>query len=320
MYHASLRPSYQFPFPVFSIGNLALGGAGKTPVALWVLKNLERNKKKPIIALRGYKGKYEKSQKVLKACDRFSANAELFGDEAILYARNLERTDILVGANRVDNINNYLLNNNPDCLVLDDGYQHLKISREHNILVFDCSLPLASYVAPPLGYLREGLNAARDADFVIFNKVDQIHAHRLDEFKKKIFPHMASGTPYAECYYESLGLFNYNDEQLFSLEDCKNLNSYVVSGIASQRPFLKSLEHLKINIFDSSTLPDHHKYTQDEWDQLLLLAEQMKCQLVTTEKDLVKIPKRPEFLGVSYLKIDLKFQFGEKELREFLQF
>ena len=150
-YKTEIIKSHEFEVPVISIGNLTFGGTGKTPFTMWISRFFNDLDKKVVILTRGYKGKLEHKSGIIRSSNKFGHNPFEYGDEPLLMARRLDKTSIIVGKRRADNLKYYFNKERPDIVLLDDGHQHLKIKRSLNIVLFDCLIPMKSYKVAPLG-------------------------------------------------------------------------------------------------------------------------------------------------------------------------
>ena len=162
-----------FEVPIISVGNLTFGGPGKTPFTLWLADYVHGQGKKVMILIRGYKGRLENSCGILRSGGRIGHNPTDYGDEAVLAAGRTQNTAIVVGRKRSENLAHYFEEERPDVVLLDDGHQHLKLARNLNIVLFDLLMPLDSYRTAPMGYMREGFSALREAGAVVLAKTDQ---------------------------------------------------------------------------------------------------------------------------------------------------
>ena len=148
-----------------SVGNIVMGGSGKTPFLKWILKNLPQ-KCCVLISSRGHKSKSETIGKIINSGERFSAKE--IGDENIEILRSLKNGTIAVGKNRVEQISKCIRDKSFSYLFLDDGFQHMKIGRDINVVLFNSLLEYEKLKVFPRGYLREGVGSLYEADIIIF--------------------------------------------------------------------------------------------------------------------------------------------------------
>ncbi|MBI2519409.1 MAG: tetraacyldisaccharide 4'-kinase [Bdellovibrio sp.] len=309
---------FQFKVPIISVGNLSFGGTGKTPFTLWLGKFLEAKQKKVMILTRGYKGRLEGQQGILHSGRRLGFNPQEFGDEALLFAMNLKHASIVIGKNRSQNLIDYFPSEKPDVVLLDDGHQHLKLARDLNIVLFDAVLPLSSYQVAPLGYLREGPTALRDADIVIINRSDLVPGAKIEALQSMIKKYISPTVPIGLIGYQSTGLFNSRGELAYPTSSFAGLRVFAMAGVASPESFFKTLQNYEMNLVGVGSYPDHHFYTSEEISKVLSKANDQNAIVVVTEKDIVKIRHLVNDLPIYYLGIEIKFYDQEEKIKEMI--
>lgn len=301
-----------FQVPIISIGNLTFGGTGKTPFTLWLAEYLHKKNKKVMILMRGYKGKLEHSSGIIHSGKLMTPDPVDYGDEALLFARRLENATIIVGKNRSQNLGFYFPKIEPDVVLLDDGHQHIKIKRKLNILLFDAMMPLHRYRVAPLGYMREGFQALKDADLVIIGKADIAGLEKIQALKKFLQPHLPLGVEFAEMGFRPNGFYNAANDLVLSVDKIKGQKVIGVAGVANPQSFFKLLEDLGAEVLVTEAFPDHHYFKPDEINALLAYAKNEDALLVTTEKDMVRIKKIVEDDSIVFLEVDVHFLSGEE--------
>ena len=158
--------------PVISVGNLTVGGTGKTPVVDLLTRELQRRKIKPAILSRGYGRKNNNTQKRLRFCENKHADHDLFGDEPYMLAMRNPEVPVYVDSSRKAAADSAEKHDNPDVLVLDDAYQHLAIHRDLNLLLIDAEHGLENRNLIPYGNLREPASQWIRADAIIVTKAN----------------------------------------------------------------------------------------------------------------------------------------------------
>lgn len=318
-YDYGILKQYSFHVPVISIGNLTFGGTGKTPFTLWLAKFLATENKKVMILMRGYKGKLEHEGGVLEAGKKINPDPYIYGDEALLYARQLENASIVVGKKRSENLSYFFPKYEPDVVLLDDGHQHIKIKRKLNILLFDALTPLTDYQVAPLGRMREGFHALKDADFVAIGRADQVTPAELETLKKFLIPHLPPNVEIAETGHCPNGLFDLAGNLRYQVSELPNLKIIAVAGIGNPVSFYKLLEKLGAKIVMKETFPDHHFFKLEEIKEILAIAKKENAIIVTTEKDVVRMKKIINDDSIFYLGVDLKFFTGEENMKNMIR-
>ena len=308
-----------FLVPVISIGNLTFGGTGKTPFTLWLAKYLQSKNKKVMILMRGYKGKLEDTGGFIDSDKAMSPDPEIYGDEALLYARRLNNASIVVGKKRSENLSFYFPKVEPDVVLLDDGHQHIKIKRKLNIVLFDATMPLIKYKVAPFGYMREGFQALKDADLIVIGKADIAGAKKVENLKKFIGPHLPFGVEFTEIGFKPNGFYNHANDLVLTVDQIRGKKVICLAGIANPKPFFKLIDDLGAEILVMESFPDHHFFKLDEINALLSYAKSEDAYLITTEKDMVRIRKVIEDESILFLEIDVDFINGKDECLKIIE-
>ncbi len=305
---------------VISVGNITLGGTGKTPLVIYLAEKLKEKNKKVAILSRGYKRK-KKEMVELTQKTRKRINWEDVGDEPYLLAERLSGVPIMVSKHR--NISGQYATEKlgSEFLILDDGFQHQKLFRNLDIVVIDSVNPFRNGRLLPAGTLREPLTSLRRADVFVLTKTDQ--ASNTDELVQ-ILKRYNPKTPIVESIHQIRSiekLFNGSEVNLKDVEDKKAL---VFSGIGNPLSFENSLRQLKIQILKHRIFRDHFPYRGKDISTLQEEAKNKDADfIITTEKDSVRIPlinesEIPSQAGLDIpfyvLKIDLKITRGEEIL------
>jgi tetraacyldisaccharide 4'-kinase len=307
-----------FKVPIISVGNLSFGGTGKTPTIVWLAEWLIEKGLTPVVLTRGYKGQLEHSSGLLKSGQKFRLNPFDYGDEPLMISNKMSKGAVIVGKNRGANLLKYFAEVMPDVVLLDDGFQHLQIYRSFNIVLFDATMPLNLYKVAPLGYLREGLTALKDADAIVISRADMVTEEKKRKLIATISEHIHHSPSMAFTRYRPLGVFDVHDKYIFSVHELKGLRTIAVTAIASPDGFYKYLESFGVEITEKVSFPDHYFFTPEDVNELLVKASQQSAIILCSEKDIVKM-KRVSLDGrILYTKVKVEFIGGEKELLDAL--
>lgn len=286
MFDYGLIKSYSFSFPVISIGNISVGGTGKTPHTEYVIRLLKGNYKIAVLS-RGYGRK-------TKGFYRYDKNATALtiGDEPFQLAKKFPSIEIAVDEKRVHGINTLTKYENFDAVILDDAFQHRRVKPSLNILIVDYNRNILDDCMLPAGRLREWANNRKRADIIIVSKCPQnikgvemqVLAEELRTSAKQeiFFTAIRYGTPYC------LGK---NDIALNLKELNKDDSVILLSGIASPKQMYNYISSYTDNI-ELLEYGDHHIYTQDEiniLDKKLLNITSRRRYIITTEKDAARL-------------------------------
>lgn len=291
---------------VISIGNITVGGSGKTPTVIYVTNVLKNAGKKVGILSRGY---MRNSKGYLLVADEKNVltDVDKSGDETFLVAEEC-KVPAAVAERRVDGASKFLNDVKLDIIVLDDAYQHRWIERDLNILIFDQRFMQKTESMDqkllPLGIMREPFSAVDRADIIIinrkFNEKKEIPAKLKQYFEgKKIYT----------AYYETSGIHDVKNHQHYEVSDFKGQKSLVVCGIARPFSFLKVLENNGIDFTNKLLFADHKNYSHKEVETIRKKFYSTNAHSVlTTQKDAVKLTrysKELDDIDIFYLKIDL---------------
>ncbi len=282
-YALGLKKPKRLPCPVISVGNITVGGTGKTPLVMALAKGLMDRGIPVAILSRGYKGK--KASGPLVGDGRIvSLSPEESGDEPFLMAKSLKDIPVFVAKDRFATGRMALQRFNVRGLLLDDGYQHLRLYRDLNILLVDSHVGFGDQHLLPRGILREPLPYLRRANLFLLTKVEDPEECRSLETTLRDFQ---PSSPIFHSHYEPIGLIGLAEEweELHSL---KGKRALVFSGIANPVYFSSLVKKCGMEIVKEISFPDHHFYTAKD---LASLEKEGKGTdwFVTTEKDMVKL-------------------------------
>lgn len=305
-----------FKVPVISVGNLSFGGTGKTPTIVWLAEWLISKNLTPVVLTRGYKGQLEHSSGLLKSGQKFRLNPFDYGDEPLMISNKMSRGAVIVGKKRAENLIKYFSEVRPDVVLLDDGFQHLQIYRGFNIVLFDATMALNLYKVAPLGYLREGLSALKDADAIVISRADMVTSEKLSKLVAMISEHYHHRPVMALTKYQPLGVFDVHDKFILSIEQLRGLRAIAVTAIASPESFYKYLDSFGVEITEKVSFPDHYFFTPEDVNELLIKASQQSAIILCSEKDMVKMKRVSLDSRILFTKVKVDFLSGEAELLE----
>lgn len=286
LYFKGIFKVAKLPCPVISIGNLTLGGTGKTTLLMTIAKRLKQRGICVAILTRGYRGKMSQGYILKNDEEEIKFSPELAGDEPFLMAKNLNGIPIFIGRDRLKNGLMAIKYFSPSCFLIDDGFQYLKLYRDVNILLIDSLMEFGDGHIFPSGILREPLSQLKRADIFLITKV--INPESLWKLKETIL----KIKPYSKIFYshyEPICLIGPNGE-IRGVRSFIGKNVIGLSGIGNPGYFSYLLRKCGMNLKYEIIFPDHHFYTMKD---LTIIEEKIKevdC-IVTTEKDMVKLIK-----------------------------
>jgi tetraacyldisaccharide 4'-kinase len=269
-YRCGVAAGARLPVPVVVIGNITVGGTGKTPLALWLVEFLRRRGRTPGIVCRGYGGRTRAPQRVLPESDPL-----VCGDEAVLLARR-SGCEVWIGVDRVAAARS-LLAAQPACdvVVSDDGLQHYALARDIEICVVDAARGFGNGWLLPGGPLREAPSRLAAVDAVVVNGVEGCEPHSS-------ISRLPGSAAHFTMLLKGREFRNLLDpSQVVSAEHFRNLSVHAIAGIGNPQRFFRHLQGLGLE-FTAHAFPDHHAYRASD------IAFPDANAIVMTEKDAVK--------------------------------
>ena len=305
-----LKKVFSSPAYTISVGNLSLGGSGKTPMVEFVAQELSLKKLSPVIISRGYKRKSDKNLMVSDEGGLLS-NITISGDEPYMLAKSLPGIPVWVGKKSQILFSAYK-QSRPKTIILDDGFQTAYIKKNLDILLVDTSVDLEHYQLVPRGQLREPLSAINRANIIIFTKCN-FGGENINKIKQLISFHLYNKkTPtFSSNYVLSLKRFKKN--KLFFVQ--KKFSEPVVAfcGIANSSIFEKEVSRLSGGVFAFLQFSDHHKYCNTD---VLVIKQKINeigaKTIITTKKDLFKI--KNSFPGCDLFILDVEHEIINKKI------
>ncbi len=301
LYRHQILLSEESPVPAIDIGNLAVGGTGKTPHTQYVIGLLKRDFHVAMLS-RGY-GRASRGYQSVKQSDSTHINAETFGDEPFMTHCRFPDLPLAVDGNRAEGVRS-LLDENPDVevVVLDDAYQHLSFQPTFHVLLTEYNRPYRPDMPMPVGKLREFPRAARFADVVVVTKVPENANTDESKWRYQLRLKPRQHLFFTRFRYEPLVPVT-EVAQKMDIQSVQDM--IVLTGIAHPKPLLAHLEK-RYRIVRHYAFPDHHAYTEKEIQSIYNQYFDNignKCILVTTEKDWMRLQSERLINIVSLLPV-----------------
>ena len=283
-YLQNLQLSWKPDIPLIVVGNIVVGGSGKTPFVIWLSKLLEDQGYKPGIVSRGYGSKSNQYPLIIDNDSRVADS----GDEPLIIHRNTNRP-VCVSPNRTEAVKKLLQETDADIIISDDGLQHYKLNRDIEIIVFDGLRGIGNNLCLPAGPLREPLERTKDADFIVSStkrlEIDEIHEDCL-------------------MTYKPLEWVRLSDNKRFPANDWPLSRSvHAVAGIGNPSKFYSTLSSLGLNIMEHS-FPDHYQFKEEDLDF------EDNHPILMTEKDAVRCMDMNN-KNLWYLSIEAEIKDGD---------
>ena len=300
--------------PVISVGNITTAGTGKTPLVEWIAQALAADGKRVCILTRGY-GRSNPDRRVLVSDGQtvFSTAAEA-GDEAFLLARKLEGVAAVISdANRISAGKGAIEHLKADCFILDDGFQHLRIARDLNIVTIDATNPWGGRNLLPYGRLREPLSGLSRADCIVITRTDQ--AGSVQTLSSEL-TQLTGGCPQFLSHMQRVRIAPLaNSSQLLPLPQ----RTAAFCAVGNPESFFQELRDEGHELSLIKAFRDHHRYTQKDIDSLIHDAKETGAEtLITTAKDAVKLDSLAFEMPCYVLEIEIHIEKSE-ELRTIIR-
>jgi tetraacyldisaccharide 4'-kinase len=278
----------RLPVLVLSVGNLTLGGTGKTPVVIVLADWLLAQGKRVAILSRGYRRTSTTQYLLVSNGEHLLVGPQEAGDEPFLIAQRCPRAIVAVGADRYE-LGDWVLDRFPiDCLILDDGFQHRGLYRDVNLLLVDATDAAGLAALVPAGRLREPLQAAARATAIIVTRADV--QTQVNEVCRRLQATLGSMPDPIQTVFRPEILVSVMTGVSKPISWSKGKTALLCSGVGHAGSFRALVERIGIRILDQVAYVDHHAYTSQDVERLRARAAELKAELVvTTEKDVCKL-------------------------------
>ncbi len=292
LYDTGFLKSESYDFPVIAVGNLNMGGTGKSPMIEYLLKILSKNNKVATLS-RGYK-RESKGFQLVKAEDK----ANKAGDEPLQFKNKYPEAIVAVDANRRQGIAE-LMQFSPDVILLDDAFQHRRVEAGFYILLTAYGDLYLDDLVLPAGNLRESSSGAGRANIIVVTKCPpNLEVAEMDRIKRKLKPCLGQSVFFSTIQYSGKII---SSEKSIELENIKESEFVLVTGIANPKPLLEFLKSNNIQL-EHYKFPDHHNFSEKEIDEL-----SKESRILTTEKDYMRLKDKLPLNKLYYLPIEIEF-------------
>lgn len=326
MYDMGIKKKEKLDCCVISIGNITVGGTGKTPTAQKMADLIKRMGYRVVILNRGYRSHWDKEIGVVSDGNKIFMTAYEAGDEAYLMAKTLPGIPVVIGKNRAITGKYAVEKLNAEVIIMDDGYQHWHLERDLDVVLVDTLNMFGNGCVLPRGMLREPLENLNRGDLFLLTKTDQSSVLSRMQLRKTIERYNAKA-PVVESVHHPKNFVEIADwykgitQNHMDLSELEGKNVMVFSAIGNPSSFEQTLSSIGLNIKEAVRYPDHHDYGMLEMQYILERASSHKAvAMITTSKDAVKIPT--EFIYSSreiplyILNMDIQVTDGFEEFKE----
>jgi tetraacyldisaccharide 4'-kinase len=292
LYDGGALKQQKLPRPVISIGNLTMGGTGKTPTVIFIAHLLKDHGHRPAVLSRGYGGSAHSPVNVVSDGNRILMGWREAGDEPILIARAAPGIPVLTGSRRLLTGRAAVETFGADVLILDDAFQHRSLFRDIDMVLLDAARPFGNGFLLPRGPLREPPDSLRRADILL----------RTGEAENEEPLQEAASLPSFRAMHKPQGLVAGGTERIEAVSALLGQKVFAFAGIGSPEAFRRSLTELGAVVVGFRVFADHRPYDLSDIEKLRRVAAKSgAARIVTTEKDGIRLVDFPDFLAELFL-------------------
>jgi tetraacyldisaccharide 4'-kinase len=300
LYSMGLLRARKVNAAVISVGNLTVGGTGKTPLVVWLCRTVRQRQRRCVILTRGYK-----TQKM----------GELSDEPAMLAARCPD-VSVVVNPNRVAGAKRAIGDHGAEVLILDDGFQHRRLARDIDIVTIDATLPFGYGRLLPAGLLREPIAGLQRASAVVVTRCDQVSEERLAQIERQV----RQANPdviVARSIHAPVNAATCGGTEI-GLEDLRGKRVYAFCGLGNPEAFFDTVRHIGCVLLGRRSFDDHYAYTSESLGEIRRQAKDHSADyIVTTQKDWTKIAclmPLEDAPPIVYLAVEMEFITGVEQL------
>lgn len=316
LYDRNILNEIRLSCPVISVGNLTVGGTGKTPCVIMLAQMLRENGFRPAVISRGYKAQGVKSVNIVSDGHAILLPEEIAGDEPWLMAKFLGGIPVITGPQRVLTGSVAVEKFGADVLICDDAMQHRRIFRDINLVLMDPNTLKPGNRVLPRGRLREPVSGIKRASAVLLTRVDE--NVMMDNKIARLIE--TENIPVFKSIHRAIAVVSADGTQDNPLSALEGKNICAFCGIANPAAFRKTLYDAGANILSFDIFPDHHAFSGEELEALKRkYIEKNADYLVTTEKDTVRLQKTGLLEGMLYfVRIEMEIVPSPETFKEFI--
>jgi tetraacyldisaccharide 4'-kinase len=285
LYSSGILRAKKLPCKVISIGNITVGGSGKTPMAIFTAEYLANRGLRTAIISRGYGGSFKGGGAIVSDGSSVLLGPKEAGDEPYLMAKKLKDVIVAIGTNRYKVGSDIINRFKTQFIILDDGFQHIRLKREMDILLIDSARGFGNKHLIPRGILREPLDGIGRADVLMMKNND----------KKDLC--LGENIPTISFHYRPTRLESLDGESKMDISVLKGKKVLAMAGIANPEAFIKTLKDTGAKVISTLFYPDHHWYSLHDLEEIKEKIKRMQGGVelvVTTEKDMVRLRHLPD--------------------------
>ncbi|MCU1275842.1 MAG: tetraacyldisaccharide 4-kinase [Bryobacterales bacterium] len=317
LYNHQILRTESVGVPVISVGNITTGGTGKTPLVAWISRLLANEGHRVCVLTRGYGRENPKSRVLVSDGISIKSSVRTAGDEPMLLAEILlGQAAVICDADRVSAAKWSIRELGTEVFVLDDGFQHRRISRDLDLLVIDAMSPWGGGRMLPYGRLREPVEEFKRADAIIISRSEDAADIQGLRNSARL---LGRGAPVFASRTVTSEVRNMAGESEQTNSSIRKREALAFCGIGNPEAFFRHLSRDGWNVIATKVFPDHFRYSQRDIDELVLAASEKAIgAMLTTSKDAVKLRELRIELPCYIVDVDNVFDDGEELKRMIL--
>ena len=304
LYDQKILRAVKLACPVISVGNITVGGTGKTPCVIMLAKMLQKNGFQPAVLSRGYGGKSVKSVNIVSDGQRILLESKTSGDEALLIAQSLEGVPVITGSQRIVTGRAAISQFGANVLICDDAFQHRKIFRDVDLVLLDSQNQPGNDHMLPRGRLREPIAGLRRAGAFVLTRTDE--AQQAKSIIGKLA--QAENIPVFMSIHKPKDVAKGDNSRQWPISELRGKNVCAFCGIAKPESFKNTLLATGVQVLFFDIFPDHHRYSETQLAKIKKQFIDYRADfLITTQKDAIRLQEFPEYLDIIYiLRIEME--------------
>jgi len=316
LYDHRILKEVKLPCPVISVGNITVGGTGKTPCVIMLAQMLQENGFRPAILSRGYGGKNINPANIVSDGNKILLDSETAGDEPFLIAQVLKGIPVITGAKRIVTGKTAINQFGANVLICDDAMQHRQIFRDINLVLLDNEYLRGNDHILPRGRLREPITGLGRASAFVFTRTNE--AQQTNNMIEKLV--QTENIPIFRSIHKSKDIVKGDYSTQLPIPDLKGKKVCAFCGIAKPDSFKKTLLAAGAQVLSFDIFPDHHRYNKNELEKIKTRFIDCRADfLISTQKDGMRLQEFPEFLKIIYmLRIELEIIPSGESFKEFI--
>lgn len=316
LYDRKILQEVMLPCPVISVGNITVGGTGKTPCVMMLARMLKESGFKPAILSRGYRGKSDQPVNIISDGTKISVDSMTAGDEPVLMARELEGIPVITGVKRIITGKAAIHQFGVDVLICDDALQHRQIFRDINLVLLDSQTSKGNDYLLPRGRLREPITGLNRASAFVLTRSDEVQQTNT----KLSGLALSKNIPVFESIHKPKNLVKGDYSLQMPISELKGKKIYAFCGIAKPDSFKRTLLTAGVKILSFDAFDDHHGYNKNELAKIKQKFIDSRADfLISTQKDGMRLQEFPEFLNMIYmLRIEMEIVPSGESFKKFI--